>query len=395
MQRVFLTHTLLIPFFVAPLFLVVRSQTTHIVTVGLEGSFFTPPTLSAQVNDTVSFVFAGYEHTVTQCAYQTPCVPLAGGFSSGLAGRGANDTPPPVWNLQITNASEPIWFFCEVTAPASHCASGMVGVINPPSIQTYNQFVSAAKVVTGTSAPSLSPALSGQGAFATALPMPSSSSVTGSPTLSSSAASYTSLPPSHQAAIIGGSLGGALVLLGVFTAFLILRYRRSKTSHRTDFFFTDQSAPVYRSKDKTPHAGTRLDKGHEIKPSPSASHTLHADSPSIPVLDISPIDSGRQALPFSDVHESTSPTSSRKIRPLPRTPPQQNFVVPDVDGHAEDSSASSLTDLAREVATVLLETPPRRRDPPSSWRKKVQYHETEKYTKGSGDGDIPPEYRAA
>jgi hypothetical protein len=37
----------------------VYAQTTHTVTVGLLGSFYDPPTLSAGLNDTVIFTFAG------------------------------------------------------------------------------------------------------------------------------------------------------------------------------------------------------------------------------------------------------------------------------------------------------------------------------------------------
>ncbi|KAF8963283.1 hypothetical protein BDZ97DRAFT_1758767 [Flammula alnicola] len=109
-----------------------HGQTTHTVTVGLLGSFYDPPTVSAEVNDTVTFVFAG----------------------PGVAGIGTNDTsiPSPTWSIRITNASQPIWYFCEITTPSSHCAAGMVGAINPPNVSDYLQFAAAAKLVTGTPA---------------------------------------------------------------------------------------------------------------------------------------------------------------------------------------------------------------------------------------------------
>lgn len=67
-------------------------------------------------------------HDVTQSSFEEPCIPLPGGFSSGLAGRGSNFSgPSPIWNLEITNVSAPIWFFCGATVPTLHCASGMVG----------------------------------------------------------------------------------------------------------------------------------------------------------------------------------------------------------------------------------------------------------------------------
>lgn len=62
-----------------------------------------------------------------------------------------------------------LWFFCAGAIPTSHCASGMVGyvhpqhiepdnmndvvsssAINPPSVDMYNKFRDAAKLVVGT-----------------------------------------------------------------------------------------------------------------------------------------------------------------------------------------------------------------------------------------------------
>ncbi|KAJ7222114.1 hypothetical protein GGX14DRAFT_352751, partial [Mycena pura] len=100
------------------------------VTVGVQGSFFVPPTVSAEVNDTIIFVFGGDIHSVTQTSFANPCVPLPGGFNSGFLGRGPDfSDPTPIWTLTITNASEPIWIFCEASLPTSHCESGMVGCV--------------------------------------------------------------------------------------------------------------------------------------------------------------------------------------------------------------------------------------------------------------------------
>ncbi|KAJ7318418.1 hypothetical protein DFH08DRAFT_714827, partial [Mycena albidolilacea] len=98
------------------------------VNVGVEGSFYSPPTVSAGLNDTVMFVFGGDAHTVTQSSFDSPCIRLDGGFDSGFNGRGADfSKPAPIWTLRITNVSEPIWFFCQASIPTSHCESGMVG----------------------------------------------------------------------------------------------------------------------------------------------------------------------------------------------------------------------------------------------------------------------------
>ncbi|KAJ7166721.1 hypothetical protein C8R46DRAFT_265845 [Mycena filopes] len=196
----------------------VAGQTTHVVTVGVEGSFYSPPTISAGLNDTVMFIFGGDAHTVTQSSFESPCIRLAGGFDSGFNGRGADfSNPAPVWSLRITNVSETIWYFCQASIPSSHCFSGMVGcvrllrrekqrqrqqqcssdgAINPPSILMYNEFVSAARLVTGTPKPSPSFIASGQGAFATNSPIPSSISMTSPPV------QPTSTAPSAPATLV-------------------------------------------------------------------------------------------------------------------------------------------------------------------------------------------------
>ncbi|KJA26536.1 hypothetical protein HYPSUDRAFT_52433 [Hypholoma sublateritium FD-334 SS-4] len=139
-------------------------QTNHVITVGQLGSFYNPPTLSAGLNDTVTFTFLGPFHTVTQSSQTAPCVTLPGGFNSGVLGLGINGTNPvSSWTLTITNVSErvsnpisnknflvAIWYFCQISTPTSHCGSGMVGAINPPSQEAYQQFKAAAEAVSGT-----------------------------------------------------------------------------------------------------------------------------------------------------------------------------------------------------------------------------------------------------
>lgn len=96
------------------------------MTVGQLGSFYNPPTLSAGLGDTVTFSFLGPYvainpfgdsarsqsafsfHTVTQSSAANPCLPLPGGFDSGVLGTGIdeNTTETSTWTLTITNASE-------------------------------------------------------------------------------------------------------------------------------------------------------------------------------------------------------------------------------------------------------------------------------------------------
>ncbi|TFK37308.1 hypothetical protein BDQ12DRAFT_685647 [Crucibulum laeve] len=248
---------------------IVLGQNTHMVTVGIEGSFYNPNAIIAQVNDTVTFVFGGDIHTVTQGSFNSPCVPLPGGFSSGFAGRGANfSDPTPTWDLHITNL-QPIWFFCEATRPSSHCQTGMVGVINPPGNATIDEFIAAARNVTSMPSGVATPVLTGQGAFATNSPTvpttsvpflsvsaitsssstPSSASTTSDPSTSSSSTSTsTSFPSptqapasgsstSHIPAIIGGAVGGAVLIILIIALFIIFcrRYRRNHSASNRFF----------------------------------------------------------------------------------------------------------------------------------------------------------------
>ncbi|KAF9447391.1 hypothetical protein P691DRAFT_125033 [Macrolepiota fuliginosa MF-IS2] len=135
----------------------ISAQSVHNVSVGVEGSFFSPQTTSAGEGDIINFIFGGDIHDVTQSSFQAPCSPLPGGFSSGLMGRGPDfSLPTLMWSMTITNASMPIWFFCAATRPTSHCQEGMVGSINPPSQDQFQQFQNAAKQVSSTPAVSLS-----------------------------------------------------------------------------------------------------------------------------------------------------------------------------------------------------------------------------------------------
>jgi hypothetical protein len=94
------------------------------VTLGITGIVPDPPTTTAQIGDIVNFIFgaglvtssllvlgklnqgSNSVHSVTQTSFESPCVPLPGGFNSGLVSvsdaAGANRT----WALRITDASQ-------------------------------------------------------------------------------------------------------------------------------------------------------------------------------------------------------------------------------------------------------------------------------------------------
>ncbi|KAI5123465.1 hypothetical protein M0805_008835 [Coniferiporia weirii] len=249
----------------------VTGQDTHTVSVGIEGSFYDPPTTDALENDTITFIFGGVIHGVTQSSFDEPCLPLAGGFNSGLTGTNGNaSAQTPTWNLHISNASEPIWFFCQATEPESHCQAGMVGAINPPSANMFLQFQSAAKVVSGTPSPTPTIVLTGVGAFATAPPTttavleatpsslstrppPSSLSSSSSSSSASSAASQTSpsSKSSSSGAVIGGAVGGTVAVVTIaILSFLLFRSRRRSRSDSPEMIdiIEHSSSAGFRSK---------------------------------------------------------------------------------------------------------------------------------------------------
>jgi len=195
------------------------------IEVGLGGLKFTPANVTAKEGSVITFKFNGSpgNHSVTQSSFDTPCDPLSGGFDSGTVFIPQNTTQGfPTWNLTVTNATSPIWFFCQ-TGP--HCSEGMVGAINPPSTgNTYEQFLSKAETFSGTP-PQHTGALSGVGAVATSPPGPLSGSITGYglPSTSTSSGSGTatgsgSKPSSSgSAAAVSAGVGSVVLsaLLGV------------------------------------------------------------------------------------------------------------------------------------------------------------------------------------
>ncbi|KAJ7255108.1 hypothetical protein B0H12DRAFT_540681 [Mycena haematopus] len=378
------------------------AQTTHVVNVGVEGSFYTPPTLSAGLNDTVMFVFGGDAHTVTQSTFEAPCVRLEGGFDSGFNGRGADfSSPPPVWTLRITNVSETIWFFCEASIPTSHCESGMVGAINPPSISMYDQFVSAARLVTATPTPSPSFIASGQGAFATNSPMPTSISLSvdsfslASSTPTTSSLSATSTAPaasegsgSHLTLIAGCATAGGVVIV-ILIVLTVFHCRRLRAYHyavghskANDLYHDHQDKPPGLVSTDSSTAATHI---FPTMGTPSTTLLSRADD--------------------TDAHPSSP---SRAVRPLPRTPSHNQLRQANVDGRgnaaADPQALPDINALAMEVASVLLHTPPRpgARQHPNSSRNNSAVRTNHKRKDESGwyessdeaDPSAPPHYRA-
>lgn len=145
------------------------SGTNHMVIVGGPSMLiFSPPNITAQVGDTITFSFRQKNHTATQSSFASPCAPLTQsstsgqvGFDSGFMPVGTSDTVFPSFTVTVNDTS-PIWAFCRQTNPVSHCASGMVFAANAVESgpNTFEAFEAKAKLTTATSsvpAPSVSP----------------------------------------------------------------------------------------------------------------------------------------------------------------------------------------------------------------------------------------------
>ncbi|GAA5968107.1 hypothetical protein JCM11641_003733 [Rhodosporidiobolus odoratus] len=184
------------------------AQTDHEILVGSNGLTYSPANISAEVGDTVTFVWvpaqqrrqppamgpgaggagggagvggaygAGYaaapaamgtNHSVTQSSFVSPCEPLLNastderGFDSGYVPVSAGATDSPTWTLNISSSTA-IWFYC---AQANHCQQGMVGSINAATSgnRTFEAFQAAA-MGSDQSTPAGSAVASGIGAEA-------------------------------------------------------------------------------------------------------------------------------------------------------------------------------------------------------------------------------------
>ena len=87
-------------------------------------------------------------HTVTQSAFDTPCVELPNGVSSGFRPNPNNTvSPAPTYEFQVM-VDTPLWFYCQ---QKGHCGKGMVFSINPTATKTQADFQMMAIQQNGTS----------------------------------------------------------------------------------------------------------------------------------------------------------------------------------------------------------------------------------------------------
>jgi len=184
------------------------AQTTHTVMVGLNSSLtYSPPNITANAGDIVTFVFTSKNHSVTQSSFPQPCTQLTNatvtpnivGISSGFVPVTANSSTLPTWSFSVTDTN-PLWFFC---LQANHCQQGMVFSINATPLKPYDQFLAAAKASSNTTA---NPTTNG----AATDPSQQSSVVNGNDTTSPSSSSTPNGTPVGSGAPAASSPGAAI-----------------------------------------------------------------------------------------------------------------------------------------------------------------------------------------
>ncbi|KAF8637341.1 hypothetical protein AX17_002842 [Amanita inopinata Kibby_2008] len=123
------------------------------ITVGQNGTLtFTPANVTAAAGDVLAFSFVSKNHTVTQSTFANPCTKKgATAVDSGFLPVGSDAAAaPPTYNVTV-NGTDPLWFYCAQTRPASHCQLGMVFAVNAPANESFAQFQAAAKAGGGNS----------------------------------------------------------------------------------------------------------------------------------------------------------------------------------------------------------------------------------------------------
>ncbi|GJJ12577.1 hypothetical protein Clacol_006820 [Clathrus columnatus] len=145
------------------LFVAVAHGIDHPVVVGMNGTLtFQPDSISADVNDTVTFQFVSKNHTVTQSTFKDPCDKEPNGFDEPFNQVVTNTTTQfPIITLLI-NDTRPVWVYCPQKIGANHCQRGMVFAINPLPNATFEQFQANA-INSGNTSASTNSTSSGNG----------------------------------------------------------------------------------------------------------------------------------------------------------------------------------------------------------------------------------------
>ncbi|KAI9827037.1 MAG: hypothetical protein M1826_006516 [Phylliscum demangeonii] len=104
---------------------------------------------TASAGDKVNFMFMSQNHTMTQSAFDKPCVKMHGGADSGFMPNPDNSkSPAPSMMFEVKTAG-PIWFYCK-QKKGTHCGKGMVFSINPTAEKSHEKFKEMAMQQNGT-----------------------------------------------------------------------------------------------------------------------------------------------------------------------------------------------------------------------------------------------------
>ncbi|KAG6002495.1 hypothetical protein E4U21_003023 [Claviceps maximensis] len=176
------------------------SAKTISIDVGKDGLVFSPDSVQADVGDVLEYRFFGV-HSVAVGDFVKGCVPASsGGFYSGFAAENN------VFRVTV-NSTDATPFYCSV---GRHCQAGMVGVINPSSTNSLDDYKGLVKAAPENKSP--------DDAFGGTMVTSTDASASGTPTASSSTSSTaTGAQPSKtgaasqmKASLLGGV--GAVVL---------------------------------------------------------------------------------------------------------------------------------------------------------------------------------------
>ncbi|KAF7552966.1 hypothetical protein G7046_g7253 [Stylonectria norvegica] len=106
------------------------------ITAGSDNKF-DPDSIDAEKGDVLEFHFEPQNHSVVAGDYQYPCSPvdLGTGFFSGFVDSSDGDADK-VFQVTI-NSTDPIPFY---SSQGDECAKGMVGIVNPSSNKTLDDY---------------------------------------------------------------------------------------------------------------------------------------------------------------------------------------------------------------------------------------------------------------
>ncbi|KAI1419032.1 hypothetical protein F5Y12DRAFT_319110 [Xylaria sp. FL1777] len=124
------------------------------VTVGKDSKLeFNPPSIKAEIGDTITYKFFSKNHAVAQSTFADPCHIQENGIFSGFTPNVSPDVAAPTDFTITVNDTKPLWFYCPQTN-GNHCQNGMVHAINAPDTgNTFDAYKAKAQQAATPSTP--------------------------------------------------------------------------------------------------------------------------------------------------------------------------------------------------------------------------------------------------